>query len=162
MGREVGEGFRMGTHVHPWLIHVNVWQKPLQCCNQPPIKKKNLLPSSAGILGHGEVGVLKGSCFLFPKGCSCFWNRVSSGNVDLKKNKQLKSCEFKLYSGTLEKTIAGRQLLSSSEEIAPKKQRRSQFIYDFWLCMQSSIHLGKRLLLVTNNRYLRLMILLLF
>ena len=21
-----------GTHVHPWLIHVNVWQKPLQCC----------------------------------------------------------------------------------------------------------------------------------
>ena len=29
-----GEGggglFRMGTHIHPWLIHVNVWQKPLQ------------------------------------------------------------------------------------------------------------------------------------
>ena len=21
-----------GTHVHPWLIHVNVWQKPLQYC----------------------------------------------------------------------------------------------------------------------------------
>ena len=19
-----------GTHVHPWLIHINVWQKPLQ------------------------------------------------------------------------------------------------------------------------------------
>ena len=30
MGREAGEGFRMGAHVHPWLIHVNVWQKPLQ------------------------------------------------------------------------------------------------------------------------------------
>ena len=161
MGREVGEGFRMGTHVHPWLIHVNVWQKPLQCCNQPPIKKKKIC--SLHQLEYWGMGrCLKGSCFLFPKGCSCFWNRVSSGNVDLKKNKQLKSCEFKLYSGTLEKTIAGRQLLSSSEEIAPKKQRRSQFIYDFWLCMQSSIHLGKRLLLVTNNRYLRLMILLLF
>ena len=26
MGREVGGGFRMGTHVHPWLIHVSVWQ----------------------------------------------------------------------------------------------------------------------------------------
>ena len=26
-GRGVQEG---GTHVHPWLIHVNVWQKPLQ------------------------------------------------------------------------------------------------------------------------------------
>jgi len=21
-----------GIHVHPWLIHVNVWQKTLQCC----------------------------------------------------------------------------------------------------------------------------------
>ena len=21
-----------GTHVHPWLIHVNVWQKPPQYC----------------------------------------------------------------------------------------------------------------------------------
>ena len=33
-----GGGFRMGdtctrrTHVHPWLTHVNVWQKPLQYC----------------------------------------------------------------------------------------------------------------------------------
>ena len=28
MGREV----QGGTHVHPWLIHVNVWQKPPQYC----------------------------------------------------------------------------------------------------------------------------------
>ena len=26
------ESCKMGTHVHPWLIHVNVWQKPLQYC----------------------------------------------------------------------------------------------------------------------------------
>ena len=32
MGREVGGGSGWGTHVHPWLIHVNVWQKPLQYC----------------------------------------------------------------------------------------------------------------------------------
>ena len=32
MVREVGGGFRMRTHVNPWLIHVNVWQKPLQYC----------------------------------------------------------------------------------------------------------------------------------
>ena len=32
MGREVGEGSGWGTHVHTWLIHVNVWQKPLQYC----------------------------------------------------------------------------------------------------------------------------------
>ena len=30
---EGGEGDSgWGTHVHPWLIHVNVWQKPLQYC----------------------------------------------------------------------------------------------------------------------------------
>ena len=27
---EGGSGW--GTYVHPWLIHVNVWQKPLQYC----------------------------------------------------------------------------------------------------------------------------------
>ena len=32
MGREVGGGFRWGTHVNPWLIYVNVWQNPLQYC----------------------------------------------------------------------------------------------------------------------------------
>ena len=26
------EGSEWGTHAHPWLIHVNVWQKPLQYC----------------------------------------------------------------------------------------------------------------------------------
>ena len=31
IGREVGKGVQ-GTYVHPWLIHVNVWQKPLQYC----------------------------------------------------------------------------------------------------------------------------------
>ena len=25
-------GSEWGTHVPPWLIHVNVWQKPLQSC----------------------------------------------------------------------------------------------------------------------------------
>ena len=27
-----GGGSEWGTHVHPWLIHVSVWQKPLQYC----------------------------------------------------------------------------------------------------------------------------------
>ena len=30
-GRQEG-GPGWGTHVHPWLIHVSVWQKPLQYC----------------------------------------------------------------------------------------------------------------------------------
>ena len=31
-GGGVGWGLGWGTHVHLWLIHVNVWQKPLQYC----------------------------------------------------------------------------------------------------------------------------------
>ena len=44
---ERGSGW--GTHVHPWLIHVSVWQKPLQCCKVISLQlnklifKKNLL-----------------------------------------------------------------------------------------------------------------------
>ena len=46
---EGGSGW--GTHVHPWLIHVNVWQKPLQYCKvislqlKKYIKKKHMLQS---------------------------------------------------------------------------------------------------------------------
>ena len=34
LGEEAGgeEGSGWGTHVHPWWIHVNVWQKLLQYC----------------------------------------------------------------------------------------------------------------------------------
>ena len=45
--REGGSGW--GTHVNPWLIHVNGWQKPLQYCkvislqliNEKKKKKEN-------------------------------------------------------------------------------------------------------------------------
>ena len=30
--REVGGGIGMGNNITPWLIHVNVWQNPLQYC----------------------------------------------------------------------------------------------------------------------------------
>ena len=53
MGREVGGESGWGTHVNPWLIHVNVWQKPLQYCkvislqlikiNEKLKKKKTIL-----------------------------------------------------------------------------------------------------------------------
>ena len=29
-----------GTHGHPWLIHVNVWQKPLQYCKAISLQLK--------------------------------------------------------------------------------------------------------------------------
>ena len=31
------------THVHPWLIHVNVWQKPLQYCKVISLQFKKIL-----------------------------------------------------------------------------------------------------------------------
>ena len=31
-GEGSGGGSGWGTHVHPWRIHVNVWQKPPQYC----------------------------------------------------------------------------------------------------------------------------------
>ena len=37
-GGEVGGVRGAGTHVHSWLIHVDVWQKPPQYCNWPSIK----------------------------------------------------------------------------------------------------------------------------
>ena len=34
-------------HVHPWLIHVNVWQKPLQYCKEKlNIQKTKIMASS--------------------------------------------------------------------------------------------------------------------
>ena len=32
MGRKAGGRSGCGGHVHPWLIHVNVWQNPPQYC----------------------------------------------------------------------------------------------------------------------------------
>ena len=68
MGREEEGGIRMGTHVNPWLIHVNVWQKPLQYCkvislqlikiNEKKKKKKNL-PAIAGDIR--DTGLILGS-----------------------------------------------------------------------------------------------------
>ena len=45
-GKEVEGVFRMEDtcNVHPWLIHVNVWQKPLQYCKVISLQLKlNLL-----------------------------------------------------------------------------------------------------------------------
>ena len=43
MGREVGGGSGWGTHVHPWLIHVNVWQKLPQYCKVISLQLKFFL-----------------------------------------------------------------------------------------------------------------------
>ena len=41
--REGGGGSERGTRVHPWLIHVNVWQKPLQYCKVISLQLKKII-----------------------------------------------------------------------------------------------------------------------
>ena len=40
MGRVVGGGSGLGTHVHPWRIHVNVWQNQYSIVKQNKVKIK--------------------------------------------------------------------------------------------------------------------------
>ena len=42
MGGRWGGGSGWGTHVHPWQIHVNVWQKPLQYCKVISLQLKSI------------------------------------------------------------------------------------------------------------------------
>ena len=41
-GEEEGQGSGQGTHVHPWLIHDDVWQKPPQYCKVISLQLKLL------------------------------------------------------------------------------------------------------------------------
>ena len=47
-------GSEWGTKVHPWLIHVNVWQKPSQYCKVISLQlnefEKNMTHIYSGIL----------------------------------------------------------------------------------------------------------------
>ena len=40
MVRAVRGSSEWGTRLHPWLIHVNVWQKPLQYCKAISLQLK--------------------------------------------------------------------------------------------------------------------------
>ena len=42
-GEGGGRGLRdEGKHIHPWLIHVNVWQKPPQYCKVISLQLKQI------------------------------------------------------------------------------------------------------------------------
>ena len=49
IGREVGRGSRYGTHVHLWLIHVIVWQKPPQYCKVISLQFKEIIFLEKGL-----------------------------------------------------------------------------------------------------------------
>ena len=44
-GEGGGRGVQDGDTVHPWLIHVNVWQKPLQYCKVISLQLKKKGPA---------------------------------------------------------------------------------------------------------------------
>ena len=62
LGRPRGIGWRerweggsgWGTHVNPWLIHINVWQNPLQYCK---VISLQLIKINGG--GGGELAQVK-------------------------------------------------------------------------------------------------------
>ena len=57
MGREVeGGGSGWGTHVHPWLIHVIEWQKPLQYCKVISLQLIKLI----GVGKPGRLPIVQG------------------------------------------------------------------------------------------------------
>ena len=59
MGREVGGGSGRGTHVHPWLIHVNVWQNQYSIVKQNKVKIKIIKKIGHGLyMAHGLYVVL--------------------------------------------------------------------------------------------------------
>ena len=62
-------GMGWGTHVHPWLIHVNVWQKPLQYFkvinNGTPLQYSCLKnPMDGGAWKAAVHGVTEGQTWL--------------------------------------------------------------------------------------------------
>ena len=82
-GRREGES-GWGTHVNPWLIHVNIWQKPLQYCkvislqlikiNEKKKKKKNpgtKAMTSPSSLSSPEESVAPGTESMFTTWSKC-------------------------------------------------------------------------------------------
>ena len=80
LGRPRGMGWRgrweggsgWGTHVNPWLIHVNVWQKPLQYCKVVSLqlikingKNKKVIPNYRISGTWGRVSICIKDTFFF-------------------------------------------------------------------------------------------------
>ena len=73
-GRREG-GLGWGAHVNPWLIHVNVWQKPLQYCKVISLQliKINFKKKKRSLHGAGEWMVKQPQGML---ACCSYWNSV--------------------------------------------------------------------------------------
>ena len=70
---EGGSGW--GIHVTPWLIHVNVWQKPLQYCKIISLQLKKKKKKKKPRRGCGEKGTLL-HCWWECKLVQPLWRKV--------------------------------------------------------------------------------------
>ena len=79
---EGGSGW--GTHVTPWLIHVNVWQNPLQYCKVISLQlikingKKNKVLSDLKKKGRRCMGTYSWFMLLYSRNQHNIVNRLSS------------------------------------------------------------------------------------
>ena len=87
-GREVGEGIGMGAHINPWLIHVNVWQKPLRYCKVISLQL---------IKTNEKKKEITGNCF-----CVCHEGKYHSEQIVFKylwsKNGKMSLCNWNIVA----------------------------------------------------------------
>ena len=64
MRREVGGGSGWGTHIYPWLIHVNVWQTPSKYCKVISLQLKFLKKERKKIKRKKKNGYIENAATL--------------------------------------------------------------------------------------------------
>ena len=95
-GEGGGRGVQDGEHMYPWLIHVNVWQKPLQYCKVISLqlkweKKKKEQSYKLEFIGNNTRYVVSTEWMLKrSRECSKF---LLSTDLHVHKRKLLKAME---------------------------------------------------------------------
>ena len=71
-------GSGLGTHVHPWLIHVNVWQNQYSIVKQNKVKIniKKINKDNDVMNGKGNGNPLLYSCLEKPTDRGAWWAAV--------------------------------------------------------------------------------------
>ena len=90
MGGRWQGGSGWGTHVNPWLIHVNVWQKPPQYCK---VISLQLIKKKSSWVTQLVIIVSPGSRFTLRK--LVFAALCSSIDIPLHRKKKKKTWQVK-------------------------------------------------------------------
>ena len=98
---EGGSGW--GTHVNPWLIHVNVWQKPQQYCKVISLQLIKIKKNHDGVMTHLEPDILE---------CECKW---VLGSITMNKASGVDGIPVELFQ--ILRDDAGKVLQSICQQI---------------------------------------------